>query len=429
MSTIFGKDWADLSIEHLKTFLDGSDDKDEPLVWEAKGTRFDKKELRRQVCAFANGHEVGYLIIGADKPKGATEWTVEGVPIEGEPRPAITDAIVDVDGGVRPRPDFDIVVIREAPKGYVVIVEIKPTSTPPCIANGTVYERLPGKTQVVKDPLILADLYSRGEAAKREAQARADRAAMTLLKDWIEGAAGEFRTNTFVPREPDDEVAEGNATDAQKAKEAKQRAQAEDARTVRFAIGVAATGNRPNISGRLFKHEFAQEVRGQLHQRSEYPLQFSAPPDRSIWSQDAISWRYQVGGNVSAVLLARAAWDGSVAAGERIVTDDVYVDYFASSRLAPAWRLAEGLVQRLCGFGDVYMTLVIGGWKFSRWSDDDNDIEPRYVVMQRGPMVPGVDDERVASLGREIKRALGQPEPEPDPPTEPESEPESPAEM
>ena len=97
------------------------------------------------MCAFANG-QVGYLILGADQPTGATEWTVDGVPIEGEPRPAITDAIVDVDGGV-PRPDFDIVAVLEAPKGHVVIVEIQPTSTPPCLTNGTVYERLPGKSR------------------------------------------------------------------------------------------------------------------------------------------------------------------------------------------------------------------------------------------------------------------------------------------
>lgn len=425
MSTIFGNEWADLTLEDVKAFLDRSDDKDEPLVWEAKGTRFDKKELRRQVCAFANGHEVGYLILGADQPTGATEWTVDGVPIEGEPRPAITDAIVDVDGGVRPRPDFDIVAVLEAPKGHVVIVEIQPTSTPPCLTNGTVYERLPGKTQVVRDPLILAGLYSRGDAAKRDAQARADRAAMTLVKEWLEGAAGEFRTSTFLPRaEPDDIDEDDTKTAEQKAKAAKEKAKAEDAETVRFAIGVAATGNPPNIAGRLFKHEFAQDVRDQLHDRSEYPRQSSRPPD-SLWSQDAITWRYQVAGNVDAVLLARAVWDGSVAAGERIVTDDVFVDHLSGTRMAPAWEMADRVVERLRGFGDVYMTVVIGGGRFSGWSDDDNDLEPRYVVMQRGPMLPGVDEERVASLGRELKRVLGYAEPEPDPPREPEQWPES----
>jgi hypothetical protein len=51
--------------------------------------------------------------------------------------------------------------------------------------------------------------------------------------------------------------------------------------------------------------------------------------------------------------------------------------------------MADGLVQRLRGVGDVYVTVVIGGWRFSRWSDDEDDLEPRYVVMQRGPQLPG----------------------------------------
>jgi hypothetical protein len=33
--------------------------------------------------------------------------------------------------------------------------------------------------------------------------------------------------------------------------------------------------------------------------------------------------------------------------------------------------------------------------------------------MRRGPIRPGVDDEHVASLGRELMRAVGNPEAEP----------------
>ena len=35
------------------------------------------------------------------------------------------------------------------------------------------------------------------------------------------------------------------------------------------------------------------------------------------------------------------------------------------------------------------------------------------IVMRRGPVLPGVDDEHVASLGRELMRALGHLAPEP----------------
>ena len=58
---------------------------------------------------------------------------------------------------------------------------------------------------------------------------------------------------------------------------------------------------------------------------------------------------------------------GSAAAGETIPTDDsVTLDEFATGRLAPAWALADQLVQRLRGFGDVYVTIVVAGGRFPR---------------------------------------------------------------
>src|SRR3954468_13046672 len=63
MQTIFGVLWNNLTLDDVRVYLDTADTK--PLTWEAKGTRVDANEVRRQVCAFANGHEVGYLVLGA----------------------------------------------------------------------------------------------------------------------------------------------------------------------------------------------------------------------------------------------------------------------------------------------------------------------------------------------------------------------------
>jgi len=165
--TIFGASWNDLRLDHVQTYLDQADD--ERLLWEAKGTTLDKNEIRRQVCAFANSHEGGYLILGAGRASGASvehRWALDGVSFPGEPRPWITDVVVDLERGVRPRPDFDVVA-WETTNGHVAVVRVTPTSTPPSLANGTVYERLPGKSQTVRDPLRLADLFGRGDAARR----------------------------------------------------------------------------------------------------------------------------------------------------------------------------------------------------------------------------------------------------------------------
>ena len=53
--TIFGKPWAELTVDDIRRYLDQDDD--EPVIWEAKGTKLDKHEVRREVCAFANGRE------------------------------------------------------------------------------------------------------------------------------------------------------------------------------------------------------------------------------------------------------------------------------------------------------------------------------------------------------------------------------------
>jgi hypothetical protein len=224
--TIFGPAWADLTLQDVQSYLD--DAEDEPLLWEAKGTRIDKNEVRTQVCGFANSHEGGFLILGADKIDGA--WKANSVAFDGEPTTWLSDVIGDLERGVRPRPDFDIRA-WPADNGHVAVIRVRPTSTPPCIANGTVYERLPGKTPPVRDPVRLASLFGRGDEARRQAQAAADRAARLALD--------------AVTKEEDTRKAETEAGGRR------------PPRVIRFAVGLAATGNAPDIASRLFKEAFA----------------------------------------------------------------------------------------------------------------------------------------------------------------------------
>jgi hypothetical protein len=90
-----------------------------------------------------------------------------------------------------------------------------------------------------------------------------------------------------------------------------------------------------------------------------------------------------------------------VDAGQQLSWDSIYPDTFMQTEIASEWRYAEELVQRLGGFGDLYVTIVLAGGRFPRRGTS----EP--VVMRRGPVLPGVDEEHVASLGRELMRALG----------------------
>lgn len=387
--TIFGAPWAELRLAHVTAFLRHADD--EPLLWEAKGTELQANDVRRQICGFANSHEGGYLILGAEcvsREQSEQEWRLTGVRFPDEPRTWVANVVGDPERGVRPRPDFDVVA-WQATGGHVAVVRVTSSSTPPCITNGTVYERLPGKTQTVHDPLRLADLFSRGDGARKEAQARADRAARIVLED-LESDAGVFQ------RPWADRPAECAETSD------------DDGEYLRFSVGGAATGNPPNIAGRLFQHDFAEETWEELRDRPMgLPPGFGTSPDPVDWSQDALTWRHQVSGPLNSITVVRAAWDGSAAAGEKLATEDTYPDSLAQSRIAPEWRRADQLVERLGGFGDVYLTVLVAGGRFPRRKDS------RCIIMRRGPLLPGVDDGHVAGLGRELMRAVGNPEPEP----------------
>ncbi|WP_372517934.1 AlbA family DNA-binding domain-containing protein [Solirubrobacter phytolaccae] len=188
--TIFGAPWSALDLATVSAFLAQADD--EPLLWEAKGTKLDKSEVRLQVCAFANSHEGGFLILGAARASGGAGWTLDGMQFPDEPITWITNVVADPERGVRPRPDFDVLAWR-AQNGHVAIVRVSPTPTPPCMANGTLYERLPGKSQTVRDPTRLAELFAKGDLARRTTQERADRAALAVLRDWLEAEPGVFR--------------------------------------------------------------------------------------------------------------------------------------------------------------------------------------------------------------------------------------------
>jgi hypothetical protein len=373
--TIFGPPWDELSLAHVQSYLDEADD--EPLLWEAKGTKLKADEVRRQVCAFANSHEGGYLILGAEKAVGednVSSWVLPGVPFPDEPIMWVTNVVSDLEAGVRPRPDFDVRP-WEAPNGHVAVVRVAPTSTPPCITNGTVYERLPGKSQTVRDPARLAELFSRGDDARRAAAARADRAAQLVMNNWLEGDPDVFGAQP----EPEEALPE------------------DDSEHIRFAVGVAATGNSPDTAGRLFQADFAEAIQTRLRERAQLPGLpagvYSGPPAYVFWSQDALTWRHRATGLIDATRVVRAASDGSAAAGEVVATEDVLPKHFADIQLAPAWRLADQLLERLGGFGDVYVTVLIAGGRFRMRRDRGR------IVIRRGPLLPGVEDDHVASVG------------------------------
>jgi hypothetical protein len=211
--TPFGPDWENLTLEALKEFL--RDAPAEPLLWECK-RELRAPSLSKAVCGLSNGHDTGYLILGAE-PADGEGWQLTPIAFpNGDPSSAITDMLAG--GGVTPYPDG--LDVREFPadNGHVVVVRVPPVATPPSNVGGTVYERVSGKTIPVTDPARLAALFARGDAARATAQANAQRAA---------------QANLLVEPSP----------------------------AAQFSLGLAATAYRPDIASRLFTEPFLADVR------------------------------------------------------------------------------------------------------------------------------------------------------------------------
>ncbi len=355
-----GKDWQEFELDDVQAFLDRADD--EPLTWEAKGTTLDPHEVRKQVGGFANSHEGGYLILGASKPEDA--WMLDGVEFPGDPAATVTDYVAD---GVRPIPEgLDVRSFALPDDRHVAVVKIPPTSTPPTIVRGTVYERLPGQTRPVKDVVRLAELFARGESARVRSQA----ASRRLLNDLNEQM--------------------GSIPDG----------------TARIGTGYAAAGYAPDISSRLF----AQSFREELFAAVETTLGFvvDQPPNgyrvtEFSHSQEAVFCQFDPmltfpGGSGS--WFVRADWGGAVA----VITTrqiDVVTDTLVAASVIPSMKVAEAVGSLLSPGGDRYAHVAFLGSPF------DAAVVNRVIRMDRGPLGIAAADDLKGGIERELKRALG----------------------
>ena len=107
-----------------------------------------------------------------------------------EPPLWISNVVGDRARGVRPYPeDLDTRAWPTEDGRQVAIVRIPPIASPPCITRGTVYERVSGRTITVTEPLRLAELFARGDQARRGAEVTANHAAVDMLS--VNPFAGE----------------------------------------------------------------------------------------------------------------------------------------------------------------------------------------------------------------------------------------------
>jgi hypothetical protein len=327
-------------------------------LWEAKGTEVKADEVRRQVCGFANSHEGGYLILGAEEAKDGS-WSLEGVCFRDEPPTWVTSVVGN--GGVNPYPDgLDVKGWLTQDGRQVAVVYIPPISTPPCNVNGTVYERVSGKTITVREPLRLAELFARGDAAQKAGVSKAEQISARMVRQ-----------------------ADVDSANAQ------------------FAFGLAAPGYPLDLTPRLFTSSFAEAARSRISAvlvgQDRYPI---APQVSSAVDQGGMSFQ--------------------VRAGDRRLGYDWQVSVARAGAVGIHWTM------------DVQQTTVasvvnVGGPLDRAWRYADETLTflglkaPRYLQMVVGVPLPsanparvgrglvfGPDQDALASVSRELRRAAGE---------------------
>jgi schlafen family protein len=376
--TIFGVPWLDLRLDDIREFLEDSGP--EPLLWEAKGLKADKREIRRQVCAFANSHDGGYLIIGADD--SGEVWTLDGVEFPDEPPLWIASIIGD--GGVTPYPDgLDARAFPVTEGRQVAVVWTPPTPTPPCNTHGTVYERVSGRTISVREPLRLAALFERGDGARRLAYERAVAEARGAM---VRGAGHPNHVDT----------------------------------AVQFGFGATAAGYEPDISSRLFGRSFDEGMQSIIDtMRQSDMLQPTSPPPWPETLQDARVFQVLSNHRLGNNWWIRIGWDGAIGIWWSMAIEQTIPESLVTGPVRVAWIAADEMLGLLEARGPRYVALTFAGGRFPPNSKDlpqRATDRPKLPLASRGPLPPGVSEEMLGSLEREFRRALGEMVYEPDPP-------------
>jgi hypothetical protein len=358
MRTLFGVEWDQLELSHVRVFLEGAED--EPLLWEAKGTKIDPHHVRKTVGGFANSHDGGYLILGASQTEDG--WDLGGVEFPDEPPKWISSVVHD---GLRPAPRVGVHAFKvEQTRRHVAVVRVLPLDEPPCVSRGTVHERIPGQTLAVKDPQRLAELYSRGDRARKSARERADRASTVILE-------------LFGEHYP---------------------------RPCRVAVAVAPLEvPQPSVTTVLFSSPFESTASEWVRERVRYadgPIEGKV---LGVAGQDAISVSGSDPFDRHAWRL-RAAWDGTVAVAHMPSEPGTESLELVRTYVTTAWSAGLRLAEQL-GCGPSYcLAIRVDG---TQWTHKAESATPGPALVRRGPIRVGTSEELVDDVMAELERVQG----------------------
>lgn len=372
---LFAVSWPEVGLDHVRAFLD--DAGSEGVTWEAKAD--DERgilrpdSIRKAACGLAN-QIGGYVIIGAKWDKAAGRWTLPGIAAPDDQPELWLGKLLRL---LNPTPRFDARAWTLDEGRIVAVVWVEQVEAPPCMTpRGHVYERVSGETLPVRDPAVLAALFERGRTARKRAIDFSVRAGTRALgaSDW--------------PAR----------------------------RSVGITVALASVGrDSDDINARLFTASFRAEVVAATERLVALP-HTTNPTTSTRTEQDAFSCFVEF--REDHVLLSAgsalpqhhttwhilASWDGAVAASMSFDADASRDPPGFDLLLRTAWRELASIVDGLGGYGPAHLAIGIEA------SATGSGLYPRLpspTWIGRTVNVGEPDEEVVASVEREVKRAGG----------------------
>jgi hypothetical protein len=259
-------------------------------------------------------------------------------------------------------------------------VRIPPIATPPCNTHGTVYERVSGRTISVREPLRLAALFARGDLARSLANEKAARAAT----DGMLRALGH--------RDHGDQF-------------------------IQFGLGVAAAGYEADIAARLFSQSLEQKILASFESVLQTDILQPHPPTRPQTMQDSRIFETERNHQLGDSWSLRISRDGAVGIWWTKAITQTIVESLVAGPIRTAWIALEEMLRPLGAQEPHYVYLTIAGGSFPPNPRDlpQRAERPKLPTLSRGPLAGQVTDEMLASVERELRRALGEMVYEPDP--------------
>jgi hypothetical protein len=393
MESIFRVPWERVELDDVRAFLEAAGD--EGIRWEAKAadprepdTEITPSLIREAVCGLANSFG-GYVIVGALRDRETREWSLPGVVF---PHKEPGTWLDDITESLRPRPKVDAQVWHVDGGRTAAVAQVEPVAVPPCMtAGGQIFERTSGKTVRVTDPLVLARLTERGDAARKDAESGAMQGARYV-------SDGSLRS---------------------------------DNRGLIVTLGLRATGYEPDIAARLFRESTSDRLKAIIaaHLRRDRDTPNTRASMRMQVLQESVSAFTDHGSRVATpaggdhVWQVAAIWNGTVGIRCEGNEPEIGIGILFEDVIVPALRAAAKLVPLLGGYGSAHLVLTVaatintGRAEWPPGNVHGGPIERDLDTVDDLDTIAH-DDEIVESLKREVLRSMGFPawEPEADVP-------------